>query len=652
MIRNYLIIAFRNLSKYKLFSFINIFGLALSMSIGMLVLLGIKDQLAYDQFHPKANRIYRLITELRNIQGNQYRLASTPLPLADELTKDYALTENCVRLYPAGPIKAVIAKKELSIHGAFSDPSFFYVFGFTLAEGNAHTALTAPNSIVVTKETAERFLGTQDAIGQIVHIETLGDFQVTGVIDKPKGKSHIDFDAYLSMSSVTLLEKSGKRNPALNQWNNPSAGYTYVVVKDGITKKQLKQAVQQIAYNLMQQSTLKGKEGISFDAQPFSKIILGEELLNSIGQNGSRGKVLAEIGISFIILLSACFNYTNLSIARSLNRGKEVGIRKVSGARRFQVFTQFVIESLFISLLALGLACVFLKIIIDYAPFSGEMIPTDFHFDIALFGWFLVFSLFTGLLAGVLPAWALSSFNPVQVLKNLSTVKLFGGNRFRKALIITQFTICLIITIFTTVFSRQFNYMATVDPGFNREDVLSLSLNGADYKIMADEINSISGVQRVGATSEHLGISATGRTSIKSQPGTEAINMDYFDVDSNFIHVMELQLLAGTTFISESDTGREQYVIINQSALQPLHFKNPFEAIGKTVWLQDSIVAQISGVVKDFYYQGMEGPVTPLLFRNRPDYFNFLAVKTAGNSQTILQAIKNVWLNNNPGQPF
>jgi putative ABC transport system permease protein len=402
----------------------------------------------------------------------------------------------------------------------------------------------------------------------------------------------------------------------------------------------------------MQKSTVKGKEGISFDVQPFSKIILGEDLLNSIGRIGSRGKVLAEISISFIILLSACFNYTNLSIARSLNRGKEVGIRKVSGARRFQVFTQFVIESLFISLLALGLAYVFLKLIINHAPFSGEMIPSGFHFDITLFGWFLVFSLFTGLLAGVLPAWALSSFNPVQVLKNLSTLKLFGGNRFRKGLIITQFTLCLIITIFTTVFSRQFNYMATADPGFNRDNLLSLPLNGADYRIMADEITRISGVQRVGATSEHLGISASGHTPIKSQPGTEAINMDFFDVDSNFVHVMGLQLLAGTTFSSETSIGQEQYVIINQSALQPLHFKNPFEAVGKTVWLQDSIVAQISGVVKDFYYQGMESSVTPLLFRNRSDHFNFLVVKTVGNSQTILQAIRNVWLKNKPGQPF
>ena len=194
--------------------------------------------------------------------------------------------------------------------------------------------------------------------------------------------------------------------------------------------------------------------------------------------------------------------------------------------------------------------------------------------------------------------------------------------------------------------------MATTDPGFNRYNVLSIPLNGADYNIMADEISRISGVQRVGATSEHLGINASGHTPVKSQPGIEAINMDFFDVDSNFIHVMGLQLLAGTTFNFEASTGQEQHVIINQSALQPLHLKNPFEAIGKTVWLQDSIVAQISGVVKDFYYQGMESPVTPLLFRNRSDHFNFLAIKTASNSQTILQAIKDVWIRNNPGQPF
>ncbi|MCU7548577.1 ABC transporter permease [Chitinophagaceae bacterium LB-8] len=650
MIRNYFKVAFRNLLKYKLFSFINIFGLALSMSICMLVLLRIKDQLAYDQFHPNTGRIYRLITDLRNRDGAQYRLASSPLPLVDVLEKDFSVLENWVRLYPVGVERTVTASKELSIRAAFTDQSFFEVFGFTLSRGSATTVLSAPNSIVLTKATAERFFGSKDPVGQVLHMETLGDFQVAGVIGPVKGKSHIDFDAYLSMSSVPLLEKAGKRSPALDQWNNVTAGYTYVVLKQSATEKQLKQAVQQIASRL--QSDHNSKERIAFDVQPFSKIILGEELFYSLGRTGSRGKVLAEIGISFIILLSACFNYTNLSIARSLSRGKEVGIRKVSGAQRFQIFSQFVVESLFMSLLALGLAYVFLKMIIDFAPFSDEMIPAGFQIDIELLGWFLLFSLFTGLLAGVLPAWALSSFNPVQVLKNLSTVRLFGGNRFRKGLIIAQFTLCLVITIFTTVFSRQFNYMANADPGFNREHVLSLPLNSSKYQILSEEISRVSGVQMAGATSEHLGINASGHAPIKLQPEAEPIYIDYFDVDANFIQVMELKLLAGNTFPSVADTGREQFVIINEAALKPLHIANPTDAIGKMAWLDDSSVVHIAGVVKNFYYEGLERPVTPLLLRNRMNKFNFLAVKTAGDSKTILQAIKAVWLQHNAGQPF
>lgn len=215
MIRNYLKIAFRNLFKYKLFSFINIFGLALSMSICMLVLLRIKDQVGYDQFHPHKNDIYRLITELHNRKGDNYRFASTPLPLADVLAKDYNVVENWVRICPAGAEKGTSVQKTLSIHSAFADSSFFKVFGFRLDRGNAAAALTAPNSIVLTKTTAEKFFSNQDPVGKIIHMESLGDFQVTGVIGRPAGKSHIDFDAYLSMSSMPLLEKQVSVIPLL-----------------------------------------------------------------------------------------------------------------------------------------------------------------------------------------------------------------------------------------------------------------------------------------------------------------------------------------------------------------------------------------------------------------------------------------------------
>lgn len=614
----------------------------------MMVLINIKEQLGHDKFHPNSDRTYRVITALTNKEGSSYRFASSPLPLATALTTDYDFIEKSVRLYTDGGDKASAGKKELSINGAFTEPAFFEVFGFTLKEGNKRTALSEPNSIVLSKITAEKFFGTTNPVGQTMHLTRFGDFQVTGVLDIPKGKSHIDFESYMSLSSVPLLEKSGKLTPALDLWDSKIQAYTYLQLKDGSTKKQLNNALSQVAATLLKKSSLHGKENLVFEAQPFNKIILGEELMNSFGNVGSMEKTLGSLLIGFIVLLSACFNYTNLSIARSLDRGKEVGIRKVAGAFRYQIFYQFILESVFIAFLSLGLAWILLKLIIEYAPFSGEM---DLTYNSSIFSWFILFALFTGLLAGALPAWVLSSFKPVQVLKNLSNIKLFGGNNFRKGLIIIQFTLALVTTIFTSVSSKQFNYIANADPGYDRDNILVIPLEGADQKILCGEIKGLSGVQNVTATSTTFGRDASGRVPVRLQSGAEAMQTDYYDVDRNFTEVMNLKLLAGETF-PENSTANEKYVLVNETAVHTLNFKTPSDAIGKTVWLNDTTQVQIAGVMKDFHFQTLAVQLGPLLLRNRPNAFNFLLVKTNAANKTIVSKIEKVWKSNYPQQLF
>jgi putative ABC transport system permease protein len=518
MLTNYLKIAIRNLAKHKLFSFINIFGLALSMSVCMMVLINLKEQISYDKFHPNSDRTYRVITELTNKEGSAYRFASSPLPLATSLTTDYNFIEKAVRLYNSGGDKGSIGKKELSLNGAFTESSFFDVFGFSLKEGNEKTALSEPNSVVLSKETAEKFFGNTNPVGQTIKFARLGDFQVTGVLDNPKGKSHIDFESYLSLSSVPSLEKSGKLTPAIEKWDAQIPAYTYLQLKDGANKKQLDKALSQVKSRLVKTTSLHGKENITFEAQRFNKIILGEELMNAFGKVGSMEKTLGPLLIGFIILLSACFNYTNLSIARSLNRGKEVGIRKVAGAFRYQVFYQFILESVLIAFLSLGFAWIILHLIIKHAPFAGEMLPPQITFNNGIYGWFVLFALFTGLLAGALPAWVLSSFKPVEVLKNLSNVRLFGSNSFRKGLIIVQFTLALVTTIFTSISSQQFSFIANADPGYDRDNLLVVPTDGADPAILSAEIERVSGVQDVTATSATFGRNSSGHIPLSCNP--------------------------------------------------------------------------------------------------------------------------------------
>jgi putative ABC transport system permease protein len=653
MIINYLKIAVRNLFKQKLFSGINIFGLALSMSVCLLVLLRIKDQLSYDTFHPFPQRTFRIITELTNQQGNISRIARTPLPLARKLTDDYNIIEKAVRIYPAATQKAGNNAKELSIQPAFVDADFFTIFGFTLQTGQVQTALTAPNSIVLSKETAEKFFGTSNAVGQIISLGNMGNFQVTGIMNKSSIKSHIDFDAYASMSSVPVLESTGKLPGKLLSWNSITDGYTYVLLNKNAREKQLTAAIEHISKDLIKQSNLKKKENLVFEVQPLQKIILGEELGYSMGQVGSKGKVLAEIAIGLIILLSACFNYTNLSIARSLKRGKEVGIRKVAGARRLQVFVQFIIESLLMSLLSLLVAYAILHLLINYAPFSAELIPADITINNSLLLWFLLFSIFTGLLAGALPAWALSSFKPVEVLKNLSNIKLFGTNGFRKGLIVTQFTLSLVITIFTVIFSRQFHYMSAADPGFQREHIVTIPIPSNNYPVLAQEVQQLPGVTSVAATSTVPGNGASGKTVVKTAPGKDGVNVDYYHVDRHFISTMNLSLLAGNTFPEHTGSSKENYVILNEVALKALQIPSPRQAIGQMVWLNDTTQVQIAGVIKNFYYMGLQFPYTPLMLRNQPQDFRFLAIQTTAHyPATLIQNIEAIWKKYNPQQSF
>lgn len=653
MLRNYIKIAFRNLARNKIFSFINIFGLGLSMAVCLLVIIHVKDQLSYDKFHPQPGRMYRIITNITSREGNDFTFASTPLPLADKLTTDFGFIESFTRIYPWNG-NAQSGVKDLPVRQAFVDSNFFKLFGYTLHSGDPRTALTAPNSIVLSKATAEKFFGQTDAMGQVITLANLGDFRVTGILNKPAGKSHLDKDAYMSMSSVPQLERTGKLAANLQQWGNITNAYTYLRLRPQAGGQQLSQAVHRISDGLVKQSKVTGKENLSFTVQPFNKIILGEEIGFELGNTGSRGKVLAEIVIAFIILLSACFNYTNLSVARSLKRGKEVGIRKVSGAIRSQVFAQFVIESLITAFIALLLAWVMLHIITGQA-FSQELISADdLSPDAGTFGWFFLFTLFAGLLAGILPAWALSAFKPVEVLKNLTTVKLFLGNNFRKSLIVAQFSLSLIATVFTLTFFRQFDYMANADPGFRKDHIITIPVTAKGQSILKHELEQLSGVTGVAAISTIPGKDATGGTRVRITPGADPINIDYYYADAAVINTLDLTLLTGTTFPQQADsTPSEQYVILNERALQPLHIASPQAAIGKAIWIDDSVQVQIAGVIKNFFHRGMTNPYIPLVLRNKPTAFQYLVVSTATSlPATFLASVENTWKKQYPNQPF
>ncbi len=642
MLRNYLKIAWRNVWKHKLFSFITIFGLSLSLAVCILVMIQVKDDLSYDLFHPNPERTYRVLSDIVEHNNNRYELASTPLPLQEELKRYDDKVADVVQLYPAIREKATFEGKRLAVTGAFTSSSFFNVFGFELSSGNPATAFAAANGIVLSHETAARFFGDHNPIGQLLDFEHLGLFQVTGVLKTPPGKSHLDFDAYISAVAIPGLEKTKALPDKEGSWNTMNDAYTYVMVKNGVSEANLDEILKQTA----EIPALKSSEGtITFTAQPLSSITPGTDgMYNEIGKGTVWTKVLTIIGVGLILLLAACFNYINLTLARALIRAKEVGIRKVTGASRFQIFTQYVIESVLVVLFAVVLAFIGLM---QFKP--------DLTLDPVLFTLVLLFTLITGMGAGAFPAWILSSFKPVQVLKNITTHKLMGGLSLQKGLLVFQFSLSLFVIIFLSAYYQQFSYVHALDPGFASKNIITLPISGNET-VLANEISSIYGVKNISKNSNDFGIRGTGSTSLFTErpiDGNNALQCEFYFADAATIPLHQLQLLSGSNFSASKNDSIEQEILVNQKAAAMLGFKNTAAAVGNRVWLKDSTPVEIKGVFKDFYDKGAARAITPLIFRRKAhayDYMNIL-VDASARESTVRQ-IAAVWKKVNPTVPF
>ncbi len=369
----------------------------------------------------------------------------------------------------------------------------------------------------------------------------------------------------------------------------------------------------------------------SFGIQPILKVRPADDnLYNDIGGGTTWTKLWVGIDVSLIILLAACFNYTNLTIARALTRAKVVGVRKIAGAKRYQLFAQYIAESVLLSFCALAFAWVLLSFIIKYAPFNDgyEMIPSSWKYNTIYVLLSNGFAFFTGLIAGVAPASILSSFTPLRVLKNLSTAKIFGKVGLQKTLIVFQYSLSLVIIIFLFTFYRQFAYLGAADPGFKRDNVMVLPLDGLNPSIAAQSIAKLSGVASVSGLSATFKPHFAGTRSpawINNQE-KESVSLNCYFTDAYFIPAMQLQLLAGRNFLPGADTSKEREIIINARAARGFGFKSAGEAIGNKLWLNDSTSLEITGVINDFQYENAGKPVDPLAFRNKKSACNYLFV--------------------------
>lgn len=649
MFKNYFITAIRSLRKNKLFSLINLFGLALSMSVCLVVMMVIADAFTYDNFHPFPERTYRIISDATAKNGLHDRSATSPLPLADELHKDFPFVEKTVRVYNAISDEVSFNEKKIQLKGAFAEPTFLSVFGFELLAGDRSTALEKPYSVILSKQKADLLFPNENAIGKVIRFKNFdADFIITGIL-KDGYKTVFNNDLYVSFSTLPNLIKQKKINVDLDNWRNYSDVSTYVLLKKNTSVASLKSALQKTAITNAKLFPIANLKQLKYDCQRLDNITPGETLFNG-GNTITSSTILAISGIAFLILLLACFNYTNLSIARSLTRAREVGVRKVLGGSKQQLFLQFITESVVVAFAALILACFLLQVMSGYA--IAERFLEGIRPSYYLVFWFVPFAVFTGLLAGSLPAWILSAFKPVDVMKGIVSVKLFKRYRLHQVLIALQFSVSMLFIVFLITIYKQTIYLQSFSYGFNQKNIVDIPVTDKNIDLIKTQILRIPGVERVSATSAIFGFNSPDFLLLKKDNHKDGIGTDSYFIDENLIQNLGLKLIAGTNF-PITTLSKEAYVILNEKAVKALNFHNAFDAIGKLIWLNDSTQVQVAGVVKNFYYLNPKHESGNLALRYNAKQFNYLNIKVSGQSRAVvLKAIQATWKKLYNTEPF
>lgn len=671
MIKNYFKIAWRNLMKNKIFSLINIFGLSIGLACCMLITLYILNETNYDRYHENADNIYQVGTEFKGL-GNFKKLPNTPAALGEMMKQVFPEIQQTTRLMRLfnedktllqySPQSDAI-KSFYETKGYVADSTFFRMFTYHFTEGNPATALSNPNSVVLSEDIAKKIFGNQPALNKIIHISssTNGDhdFQVTGVfkpIDKP---SHIDGRFFLSTMGGTIADMI--KNAGTNLANN-NMYYTYLLLTPGADPKKLE--AQFPAF--VDKYAGKQLKAVGFQKAQYlvslKDIHLHSGSDTNVTPSGSVTYLYILASIALFTLLIACINFMNLATARSSRRSSEVGIRKVLGAEKKFLIAQFLGESVLMSLIAFIFAMLLTGLLIPaFNAVSGKDLSLNFS-NVPIIAAFLLLSVLTGLLAGSYPAFYLSSFNPAKVLKGKFSNSLAAVS-LRKGLVIFQFVISVVLIVASVVIAQQMKYLRSADLGFEQERQVVIPLRTENskkiYHAFKDDLLKLSAIANVGASAFYPGITNYADNILykegESMEQGKDIRMNY--VDTRFLQTLDIQPVAGRLFSDDFPTDTAQAIILNEKGINELGFPSPQEAIGKKLYFDfqgKNYNFHIVGVVKDFHYEDLHLPITPYGFQLSLDpRYNYMIVHAKpGNINNILASIKNSWHNLNPSEPF
>ena len=648
MIKNYFKIALRNLWRHRGFSFINIAGLSIGITAGFFIFMYVAFELSYDKFHSKADRIYRLVTDIKT-PSETINTDVTSWAFAPNIKADLPEVESFVRtsggsfLVRRGNIKF---QEERSM---FADSTFFKVFDFKLLQGDPKTALTAPASIVFTESTAKKYFGKANPMGQTVLIT--GDAipaKVTGIMKDFPENSQIKADMVISMTSLTQNFNKGIDN----QWGNFGAT-TYLLLKPGTTQKALEAKLPAFLQNRDGEGMKKSQMFYTLFLEPLKTVYLYSKRGGQ--ETGSISNVYIFGIVAIFILLIACINFINLTTARSVERAKEVGIRKVVGAERGQLASQFIGESVVLCIIAFILTLIFSALLLPmFNQLAGKTISAGIFSNWYYLTILFVTSVGIGLLAGIYPALVLSSFKPVMVLKGRFSGS-NKGNVLRKTLVVAQFSISIALIIGTIVVYTQMDFMRNRDLGFSKDQMLVLNTNDDPAKdALKQAISLLPGVKSTASASSIPGGGNSGAYSeIENKKGDLQIaNLDLYFVDYDYVNQFKIKMVAGRSFSRDFSTDTAQAMLVNEAAVKLFGYSSPQQAIDRR-FKQWGREGKIVGVMKDFHFRSLQEVIKPLTMRIELRNLDLITVKVSPkNLSSTLAQIESKWKELIPNRPY
>ncbi|KAA6438536.1 FtsX-like permease family protein [Dyadobacter flavalbus] len=618
MLANYFKTATRNLLKNTFFTTLNVFGLALGMSLNLLFVAMVVFIYQFDNFHPNSEHMYRVITHVRDRHDNP-SFASVPVGAAQLLKSNFAGVEKVVRIHQSLPRDVRYADVKMPLNGYFVDAAYLSMFNFPLLQGNAATSLANPNTMVITEAAAARIFGKKDPIGQRVSIEPYGEVMVTGVAKNMPKNSHLRTEALVSFATLTSHHGASFTDDEKN-WNNFYNSYAYLQLSDNLNPVALEAFL-----NGMAKEKYKNPEfQASFELQRFDKIVPGPELDNDMGNEWSYQEMLLMGVLPMIILLAACSNYVSLAISLSLKRMKEIGVRKVMGARKRHIFMQFVMESTITMLLAVTLSYFFFEIIRgETLSLTTELDWIDLNPTPGTFAGFVTFAILVGFVSGIVPALYFSKTSPLLALKGKELQTKTGGLfSLRKLVITLQFILSLGFTFAVLIMGQQYQYSINYDFGFDQEKILNVDLQQADPQLVKNEFGKLSFVSLISMSSHPLGAKSVPGLYVRRMAQSDSINTSRMAIDENFITNMGLHLVLGRNFSNDA-VENSRRIIINEVFAKKLSPGDASGAIDQVLILPDKREVNVVGILKDFHYASLQSPIGNFFFEYAPEKFNY-----------------------------